>query len=290
MLTSEEENYILANAYVPEHNPALITSLSAGEPFLFNDHFVCCKENWLIIIGYPLKQKFDPAGLEAVLNQARKKFRPGRISIIAPELPGRVRTRCQESNRDYYYTLDVRNPIVCSSVKRNLKKAAQRLTIECAVRMGTAHQALMREFAARAELPQRVNSLLFKMPQYVGAVPNSFVLNAWCAGKKLAAFYVIDFAAKNFSNYIVGCYSKKNYVIGASDLLLFELIQLSRKYDKDCIHLGLGISSGIRRFKEKWGAKPSLSYQMCELVFKKALIREAIKAMMAKPDLGSAQQ
>jgi len=290
MLTSEEENYILANAYVPEHIPALITSLSAGEPFLFNDHFVCCKENWLIIIGYPLGQKFDPAALEAVLKQARKKFKPGRISIIAPELPERVKTRCRESNSDYYYTLDVRHPIVCSSVKRNLKKAAQRLTIECAVRMGTAHQALMREFADRAELPQRVNSLLFKMPQYVGAGPNSFVLNAWCAGEKLAAFYVIDFAAKNFSNYIVGCYSKKNYVIGASDLLLFELIQLSRKYDKDRIHLGLGISSGIRRFKEKWGAKPSLCYQMGELVFKKALILEALRALMEKPDLGSAQQ
>lgn len=283
MLTSQEENYILSNAYVPEHIPALITSLSAGEPFLFDDRFVCCKENWLIIIGYPLRQPFDTARLEDFLEEAKKKFRPGRISIIAPELPERMRTHCRETNNDYYYTLDVRNPVMRSPVKRNLKKAAQQLTIECAVRMGAAHQALMREFVERADPPERVKSLLFKMPQYVGAAPHSFVLNAWCAGEKLAAFYVIDFAAKNFGNYIVGCYSKKNYVIGASDLLLFELIKLSREYDKDCIHLGLGISSGIRRFKEKWGAKPSLSYQMCELVFKKALILDAIKALIDKP-------
>jgi hypothetical protein len=66
-------------------------------------------------------------------------------------------------------------------------------------------------------------------------------------------------------------------------LLLAELIKLSREYGKDCIHLGLGISNGIRRFKEKWGGKPSLSYQMCELVSKKTLLIEAVKALLDKP-------
>ena len=156
--------------------------------------------------------------------------------------------------------------------------------------MGAAHQELMGEFVDRVQPQERVKSLLYKIPQYVGTAPHSFVLNAWCGKEKLAAFYVVDFAAHAFGNYIVGCYSKKNYVIGASDLLLAELIKISREYDKDCIHLGLGISDGIRRFKEKWGAKPSLSYQMGELVFKKALILEALKALLEKPDLGSAQQ
>jgi hypothetical protein len=128
-----------------------------------------------------------------------------------------------------------------------------------------------------------VKSLLFSIPQYVGRAPHSFVLNAWCGKGKLAAFYVVDFAASSFGNYIIGCYSKMNYVIGASDLLLAELIRLSREYGKDCIHLGLGISNGIRRFKEKWGAKPTLSYKMCELVSKKALLMDAVKALLDKP-------
>ena len=37
--------------------------------------------------------------------------------------------------------------------------------------------------------------------------------------------------------------------------------------------------SGIRRFKEKWGARPTLSYEMCELVQKKTLILEVIGAL-----------
>ena len=283
MLTSEEENYILANAYVPEHIPALITSLSGGEPFLFDDYLVCRKENWVIFIGYPLRFQFDLADFEDTLESIKKKFKPVRTSMIAPELPGRISARCRELNSDYYYTLDIRNPVMCSAVRRNLKKAAQRLTVERSVRMGAAHQELMGEFVDRVKPPERVKSLLNKIPQYVGTAPLSFVLNAWCGKEKLAAFYVVDFAANSFGNYIIGCYSKKNYVIGASDLLLAELIKIGQEYNKDCIHLGLGISNGIRRFKEKWGAKPSLSYKMCELVSKKALLMDAVKALLDKP-------
>ena len=117
------------------------------------------------------------------------------------------------------------------------------------------------------------------MPQYVASARHAFVLNAWDSKQTLAAYYVVDFAARNFANYIIGCYSKLNYVLGASDLLLFELIKMSAEYDKGYIHLGLGVNSGIRRFKEKWGARPALSYEMCELVQKKPLILEVVRAI-----------
>ena len=59
MLTPEQETYILTHAYVPEHIVALMTSLSGGEPFLINDYFCCCKDDWVIFIGYPLQHEFD---------------------------------------------------------------------------------------------------------------------------------------------------------------------------------------------------------------------------------------
>ena len=55
MLTSEQEIYILTHAYVPEHIVVLMTSLSGGEPFLIDDYFCCCKDNWVVFIGYPLQ-------------------------------------------------------------------------------------------------------------------------------------------------------------------------------------------------------------------------------------------
>jgi hypothetical protein len=138
----------------------------------------------------------------------------------------------------------------------------------------------MHEFVRRAGPPSRVQDLLFKMPQYVASAPHACVLNAWRPDKTLAAFYVVDHGAKDFANYIIGCYSKSRYVIGASDLLLSELIKMSMESGKDYIHLGLGVNSGIRRFKEKWGARRAHSYEMCELVFKKPLLIEFIRSIM----------
>ena len=279
MLTSEQETYILTHAYVPEHIVALMTSLSGGEPFLIDDYFCCCKDDWVIFIGYPLQHEFVFDQFQVVLEKVKKKFKSERISLIAPELPRRLGARCREKDSDTYYTLNTRHPVLGSMVKRNLKKAGRLLTVERAVHMGDAHHQLMQEFIERVSPPWRVKELFFKMPQYVASARHAFVLNAWDSKQTLAAFYVVDFAARGFANYIVGCYSKLNYVLGASDLLLFELIKMSAEYDKGYIHLGLGVNSGIRRFKEKWGARPTLSYEMCELVQKKPLILEVVRAI-----------
>jgi len=279
MLTSKQETYILNHAYVPEHSVVLMTSLSGGEPFLIDDYFCCCRDNWVILIGYPLQHEFVCGEFEAILLKVKKKFRAGHISLIAPELSQRLDARCMEKDCDTYYTLDTRFPVISSAVKRNLKNAGCQLTVERAVHMADAHLQLIQEFFERASPPLRVKQLFFKMPRYVDEARQAFVLNAWDSEQNLAAFYVVDLAARDFANYIGGCYSKKNYVRGASDLLMFELIKLSSEYDKGYIHLGLGVNRGIRRFKEKWGARPTLRYAMCELVQKKPLILEFISGI-----------
>jgi len=279
MLTSEQETYILNHAYVPEHIVVLMTSLSGGEPFLIDDYFLCCKDNWVIFIGYPLDHEFVLDEFEAILLKVKKKFRAGRISLIAPELSQRLDARCMEKDCDTYYTLDTRFAVIGSAIKRNLKKAGRLLTVERAVHMGDAHLQLMQEFFESVSPPLRVKKLFFKMPQYVASARHAFVLNAWDLKQTLAAFYVVDLAARGFANYIIGCYSKKNYVLGASDLLMSELIKMSSEYGKSYIHLGLGVNRGIRRFKEKWGARPTLRYAMCELVQKKPIILEVVRAI-----------
>jgi hypothetical protein len=279
MLTPTQENYVLAHANVPEHLVGLMTSLSGGEPFLVDDYFCCRKKDWVIFIGYPLQHDFAPAEFEAVLAKIKKKFQPGRLSLIAPQLFRHLGVDCAEQESDFYYTLEIRSLALPSGVKRNLKKAARFLSVERAGFMGGPHHELMHEFTQRAKPPPRVQALLAKMPQYVSSTDTSWVLNAWNLQGKLAAFYVIDLAAKNFASYIIGCYSKKNYVPGASDLLLSELISMCSQNDKRYIHLGLGISNGIRRFKEKWGGKPTRRYEMCELLLKKPSVLEAILSL-----------
>ena len=136
-----------------------------------------------------------------------------------------------------------------------------------------------KEFIERVKPPPRVKELLLKMPNYVVNTEHSIVLNAWNDNKKLVAYYVVDLAVKKFSTYVIGCHSKINYVPGASDLLCYEMIRISKELGKSYIHLGLGVSEGIRRFKKKWGGRPTLKYQMCELVLKKPSLLETILAL-----------
>jgi hypothetical protein len=279
MLTSEEKAYILSNAYIPEHLVGLMTHLCGGEPFLIEDYFCCIKKDWTILVGYPLKKKFILDEFEGVIENIKNQFRPRYFSLIASHLPHSVTAAGQEWGQDFYYTLNPRKPIMRSSVKRNLKKAGQHLTLERCSEMTDAHHELMQEFIASALPPDRVKALLFKMTDFVGNAESAFVLNTRDAKNKLAAFYVVDLEADLFSNYIIGCYSKKNYSPGASDLLLYELIQISLEFQKRYIHLGLGVNDGIRRFKEKWGGKPTRSYQMCELVLQKPSVWDVIKAL-----------
>jgi hypothetical protein len=279
MLTDQEKAYILDQAYVPEHCIRLMTQVSGGEPFLIDNFFICLKKNWLILVGYPLEDNFTLDRLEAILAKVKKNICPDFISLIAPQIPSSLAAVCQESQSDIYFTMETRDPVMRSPLKRNLKKARQNLRVEFSHRMQGDHQELMHEFVARKRLPERVKRLFFKMPEFLACSDKAQVLNAWDKEGKLAAFYVADFEAKRFSNYIIGCYSQKNYVLGASDLLLFELINLSREYDKLYVHLGLGVNAGIRRFKEKWGGVPVRPYEMGELVLKKPSLFEMLTSL-----------
>lgn len=283
MLSSEQKHYILTRAYVPEHTVGLITYLSGGEPFLIDDFFACRTKDWVILIGYPFEGESNPVDVERAVDKIKKQFNPEFLSLIAPELPSSILHNCLESDSDHYYTLEVKNPVIRSVVQRNLKKARKALRVEQASDMEQSHRELMDEFIQRVHPPARVINMMSKLPGYLDECENAVVLNAWDLRNSLSAFYVIDLAAADFSNYIIGCYSRKNYVLGASDLLLEELIQLSAEFKKRYIHLGLGVNEGIRRFKTKWGAKPTRRYEMCELRLRKPSL---IKTILSLPKFG----
>ena len=283
MLTAEQKNYILSNAYIPEHSVGLMTYLSGGEPFLLDDYFGCCKKDRVILIGYPFERDFDVANFERTIEKTKKQFHPRILSLITPELPSSISKACQESDSDHYYTLEVKSPVVRSVVRRNLKKARQALEFERSGSMHKSHHVLMDEFVDRINPPVRVKNLMSKIPGYVAQSDSAVVLNAWDGQNQLAAFYIIDLAASDFSNYIIGCYSKRNYVLGASDLLLDELIQLSAEFKKRYIHMGLAVNEGIRRFKTKWGAKPTRPYEMCELGLRRPSL---LKTILSLPKFG----
>ncbi len=264
MVSPEEEAYILERAYVPEHIVSLMALISKGDPFLVENHFGLVKDNWLILVGYPLDRRFSTERSEKVIGQVIDRFKPEILWFIGPEIPGSLAHSCQERETDQYYHIDIGNLKVKASLERAIDKASRQLVVERASSISKEHEALVSELLKREKLQPRVRELYRAMPDYIGHSSTAVVLNARDRKGRLAAFYVVDLAAHGFATYLLGAHSKKNYTPHASDLLFFEMIKLTRGHGKDIINLGLGVNKGIRRFKEKWGGVPFLKYEFCE--------------------------
>jgi hypothetical protein len=264
VITPEEEAYILKNAYVPEHIVSLMSLISKGDPFLVEEHFGLAKDNWLILVGYPLDRRFSTDRSEKVIGYVSERFRPEILWYIGPEIPGSLARSCQERETDQYYRLDIEKIKMKAALQRAVEKASRQLVVERASSISKEHEALVSELLKREKLQPRVRELYRAMPDYTGRSSTALVLNARDGKGRLAAFYVVDLAAHGFATYLLGTHSKKNYAPHASDLLFSEMIRLTREHGKDVINLGLGVNKGIRRFKEKWGGVPFLNYEFCE--------------------------
>jgi hypothetical protein len=280
MMTPEEEAYALARAYVPEHIVSLMALISKGNSFLIEDHLVFVKDNWLILVGYPLTGNFSQERCEGILKQSIGNFRPEVLWFIGPEAPSSCLDSCKERQTDQYYALDVEKAPLRPSLLRMAEKVSEKLIIERGRAISREHQALTSELLARETLPARVRELYRAMPEYVGRSSSAWTIDARDLKGKLCAFSVIDMGAENFSAYILGAHSKKLDAPHASDRLFLEMIHMTREQGKSTMNLGLGVNEGIRRFKKKWGGKPFLNYEFCEFRFGTARKVSLIDALM----------
>jgi hypothetical protein len=260
-LTRQEEAQILARAYVPEHIVSLMRLLSEGDPFLIEDYLGLAKDDWLMIIGYPLEKPFSQERYDHVLNRAVEAYRPQRLWTIGPEAPASDSVPWTERETDQYYIFEMERTAPSAALCREVRKASEKLVIERGQSWTEEHHALTTEFLGRVAVPERVRGLYLAMPQVIGPSPSAWTIDARDKVGALCAFSVLDLGARQFSAYILGAHSKENYIPHASDLLFFEMIRFSREQGKSAINLGLWVNEGIGRFKKKWGGRPFLKYE-----------------------------
>ncbi len=276
MLSPEDQKKLFEKAYVPEHSAELMAMLSGGEPLLFEDYFCCQTQYGIIVVGYPLEGGFELDRFEKTLERIIKVFQPVNLSLIAPETPQSFVKACVERSTDSYYTLNLPALAPSGTLGRMVRKAKEAGTVERSSQLTQVHRTLAQEFVTRAAPPPRIRELLFRMWDYVGIAEGAAVANVWDRQGRLAAFFVIDCAPKDFVTYVIGCHSKTNNISGASDLLVADMIALGTDLGKRFIHLGIGVNPGIRAFKEKWGGMPTIPYELCELTFRKASLMDSI--------------
>ena len=262
-----DEIYAISHAYVPEHIPGLMATVSRASPFLLDSYLGYARDNWLIFVGYPLEGGFNPAHCDERIARARELLQPEYLWFIGPEIPPSLSKPCRARQSDQYLHLDLAGWQIKSSLQREVNQAAKSLTVEHAREFTSEHQQLVDELMQRAELPPLVAELYRSMPEYVAGCETALLLNARDTRGKLSAFFAIECAAERFDTYVLGCHSKINYVPHASDLLFSEMIAHARECGKSEINLGLGVNRGIRRFKTKWGGQPYLDYEFCECYY-----------------------
>lgn len=260
MLNVSEKDYIFQYAYVPEHITDYVAAISEGEPFLIKDYLCYNSKGYLIFIGYPLKGAFEEREMKGAIDEAVEQFRPEQIALIAPSIP-QLKYPCSKSESDSYYRLDLSNIHIDQKLRNMIKHASRELHYEKRPALGSEHKELISEFLNTSKVDEDTQRLFERIPEYVSSVPTAVVFEARDKNGRLIAFDIAEFGAKEYIFYMFNFRSQENYVPGASDLLLYELIRAAQEEGKLFLNLGLGINEGVVFFKKKWGAVPFLDYK-----------------------------
>ncbi len=127
MISRAEEAHVLARAYVPEHIVSLMALISKGDPFLIEDHLGLAKDNWVILVGYPLEKNYSPERCDRIVKQAVGTFRPEYLWFIGPDIPPSLLDSCKERQTDQYYQVDLARTKLKPSLQRVADKASKQI-------------------------------------------------------------------------------------------------------------------------------------------------------------------
>jgi len=215
-----------------------------------------------MFIGYPLSSRLQtPQKILEHIETLLYVYDPECLWIIAPEMPAELKKRAIEFEKDYYYTLLVEGFRPERRLLREVEKASKRLKITEERIFSVKHSALRDEFVKTRALNPLIVSLYNSLEGYFKRSESAILLSAVTEENEITAFYCLDYGAYNFLAYILGCHSKTHYVPHASDLLFVEMVRIAGQMGKAEINLGLGVTDGLRRFKEKWGGRPTIPYE-----------------------------
>jgi hypothetical protein len=255
MLSSEELRLVYERDCIPEHLPNYVEAVSSAEPHLHEDYLCFTSGTHLIFIGYPLEKEANNA--QRSYESACERFRPATVAVIAPRLwlPERI---YESQPGDSYYRLE----LTLGPLDPELSYMVRRAAWELEVREGTFgkdHRRLVKDFISGHELTEEHKLIFERIPHYLKRSRAARLLEAR-KGNTLVAFTIMDLGSANYDFYLFNFRSVEEHVPGASDLLFYEMVSLAQSNGKWAINLGLGIHPGIRRFKEKWGGIPFLTY------------------------------
>jgi hypothetical protein len=262
MIATDQLEYILEHAHIPEQMTSYVTAVSAAEPFLFGNFLVYRKEEQVVFVGYPLREDFQEKKMRKALDEAVRRFNPSRIELTAPSIPTSIHSQTPPSS-DQYYRVDLAALSVSQKVRNMINRAKRHLKVERRKTLDEDHRKLVRDFLTAHPVSQQTRFIFERIPDYVSSSATAWVYEARNEKDELVAFDVGEMGPKHYAFYMFNFTSHDRDVPGASDLLLSEILLQATREAKHYVNLGLGINPGVVFFKEKWGGVPFLPYSSC---------------------------
>ena len=275
MLSESDRRFIYEQAHIPEHLLHYVSSVTGAEPHLYGGHVLYVKDGTLVLVGYPLQQRFEKEKLADLLELAAKEFHPRTLSLLAPSIPP-WRKPSSEIIEDVYYRLELEHLKLSGKVRNMITRASRELSCDLGRELSDEHLRLIREFSKRPDVEDASRRIFSKVPEYVSHASTSLVWNSKDEEGNLLAFTVAEYGAKDYGFYMFHFRTKDRAAPGASDLLLREAIREAARQGKTYMNLGLGMNRGVAFFKEKWGATPFLPYATCTYTFVRPLLFSAL--------------
>lgn len=255
MLTSEECDLVYDHAYLPEHLPDYVRSVTGGEPYLEGGHLCFLREKHLTFIGYALGS--GALDTPEAYESACRRFKPATVALIASEIPLPAEA-CETRGTDHYYRLDLPAVSPPPEVAYMVRRADRELKVGTGT-FGREHRKLVKAFLSQHDFASEQKHIYKRIPQYLNSSGTASLIEAR-KGHTLVAFNILDTGARGYAFYMFSFRSYRQPVPGASDLIFSEMIRRAQSEGKKALNLGLAINPGIQRFKEKWGGKVFLPY------------------------------
>ena len=255
MLTTEERRWLYRHAYLPEHIPDYVEPVSNAKAHLKNNYLFYIHRKHLSFIGFPLGDR--PGDLPGAYDSVCRFFKPDTVAVIAPEIwlpPGTY----EKHSSDNYYRLNLPIESLNVDLAYMIRRAQKELHLTSGA-FGREHRKLVKSFLTAHKLTPEQRYVFKNIHHYLKRSKTTRLIEARKKGR-LVGFTIVDMGSADYAFYMFNFRSTKEKIPGASDLLFNEMVKIAQSESKKAINLGLGIHPGIRRFKEKWGGAPFLTY------------------------------
>ncbi len=266
MNSSQAKMIINSQAYVPEHLLSYVYSVSNVESELINDYVFHKNGRQLIFIGYNLQDPNNTANLDESLNQKLQQNNFDEITVLAPIRPSIAPEHALCSSQDAYWFVDLPLTKIKDKVKNMLVRAENEIYIDHSSGKNSwtsEHHEIMLSYIRRKSMEIGLCTIVQKLENYLINTEEALLISAYSkTNKELLGFTLADFSSFTTAFYMFAFRQeeRRNLPCGIADALLFDLFKEAeaRAYTK--CNLGLGINDGIRFFKKKWNAQPSLPF------------------------------